>query len=145
MTVGPWRPIYLKSYSAAIEKLKAQTKVDQNLDMSLNASVHLYQTSTGVRNISFALIDSEGKVIKTSSQELSDTGSPTQDAHLSWNFAEGETELWWPFNYGKQTLYTLQVRLHAVVSLPWFILGALPYTAPRLARTGLFSTKCQSG
>ncbi|KAG8910599.1 hypothetical protein FRC01_006243 [Tulasnella sp. 417] len=113
MTVGPWRPIYLKSYSAAIETLKVQPKVDQQLNMSLDASVHLYKTSVGARNVSFALIDSKGKVIKTSSRELLDTGSIGHDAHVSWEFAKEETELWWPVNYGRQTLYSLRVRLHA--------------------------------
>ncbi|KAG8945738.1 hypothetical protein FRC04_000597 [Tulasnella sp. 424] len=113
MTVGPWRPIYLRTYSAAIESLTVQAKVDQNLNMSLNASARLCETSVGARSASFVLIDSEGKVVKSSSLELLETEPPTYETHLSWDFAKDETELWWPVNYGHQTLYTLRSRIHA--------------------------------
>lgn len=116
MTVGPWRPIYLKTYSAAIESLTVQAKVDQNLNMSLNASARLCETSVGARSVSFVLIDSEGKVVKSSSLELLETEPPTHETHLSWDFAKDETELWWPVNYGRQTLYTLCSRILAMVS-----------------------------
>ncbi|KAG9000995.1 hypothetical protein FRB90_011697, partial [Tulasnella sp. 427] len=113
MTAGPWRPIYLKSYSAAINALNVSAEVDQKLNMSLKASLRLPDGSNTAHTASFSLVDSTGKVIKASSKDVSQKKNSGPEAELAWKFAEGETELWWPVHYGKQTLYTLQVRLHA--------------------------------
>jgi beta-mannosidase len=36
---------------------------------------------------------------------------------VSWEFEEGEVELWWPSGHGKQPLYTVKVELHGSVSV----------------------------
>lgn len=111
MTVGPWRPIYLKCYTASIDDLDVRADVTPKLDCSLSACVTFAGAKGVIHNISAVLRDFTGRVVREESRPLSASEVSIEEASVFWEFKDGEVELWWPIKYGKQALYTLEVTV----------------------------------
>lgn len=108
MAVGPYRPIFIKSYSVCIEDLAVTPQVSSKLQTSLDACITLAGVASIVRSFTASISDSEGKIIRKTTRELTDSELALGEASLDWEFSDGEIELWWPAKYGKQTLYTFE-------------------------------------
>lgn len=106
MTVGPWRPIHLDTYTHRFEDVRIDTdlKGPDYLQGTLKAAIQLDSTQMPSEFRIHALLrDSDGTVIK---QEVLSLGTD-----IDWTFDKSEIEGWYPINYGKQPLYKLELDL----------------------------------
>jgi beta-mannosidase len=108
MTVGPWRPIYLHTYTDRITDFRARTDVSETL--SANITVQL-ETTLKQGSAAISITNSVGAVVREGQAKVADG-----KAEISFTGKAGEFELWWPVGYGKQPLYTVSAILHNGVS-----------------------------
>lgn len=106
MTVGPWRPITLETYTARISDLRVSPIVDRDLTTTITTTFEVEGAPASGATAQFVLKSPSGKVVKT--EEAKVQGGKGK---LSWKFAKGDLELWYPVGYGKQPIYTVEVQL----------------------------------
>ncbi|KAG8898984.1 hypothetical protein FRB99_007008 [Tulasnella sp. 403] len=111
MTVGPWRPIELRVYTTRIEELLVVANADANLVPTLRVVVKLKGDTSVAHSINVTIRDSSGAIVKQETRILSPSERSTAEASFIWNFAKGDIELWWPINYGPQSLYTVDLSI----------------------------------
>ncbi len=119
MTCGPYRPITLTTYSTRIHDFYPRTytspfitlKVDVELDGS---------PSTDAKALLITLKSVGGEVVRNEKCVCNlQTDSPYAklDNIVSWDdLQEKGVKLWWPFTYGKQALYDVEVSILDMVS-----------------------------
>ncbi|KAF6762656.1 beta-mannosidase [Ephemerocybe angulata] len=105
MTVGPWKPISLQTYTARVADVDVRVEVSENLEVQLSAEISLSDSVTGAVQVD--LKNPEGNTV--ASEKLGVTDS--KKAEFKKSFASGEVDLWYPVGYGKQPLYSLHVTL----------------------------------
>ncbi|KAF8076338.1 glycoside hydrolase family 2 protein [Lyophyllum atratum] len=105
MTVGPWKPISIQFYESRIVDLDVRSAISEALDVKLTADTTFSEKASGV--VSFVLKAPDGSI------EASATRIPTDAGHakVSFDFAAGKLDLWYPVGYGKQPLYTFEAEL----------------------------------
>lgn len=105
MTAGPWRPVYLHSYSTRIKDLRISSNVNSDLAVDLDVSISLDAPLSGAADI--VLLDESGNVVVKKDDVKLDNGYTKEHFHLE----KGEVELWYPVGYGKQPLYSVKVKV----------------------------------
>jgi beta-mannosidase len=117
MTVGPWRPVHLETYSHRFEDARIDTDLtgEGYTVGTLSADVTIGPDVPKDGKIKAVLKKKNGTVVK---EETVSVGKK-----IHWEFEKGEVEGWYPVNYGKQPLYTLELTLNDKVStiLPLFL------------------------
>ncbi|KAG8881419.1 hypothetical protein FRB97_009614 [Tulasnella sp. 331] len=112
MSVGPWRPVYLKTWDVLISGLEVSANVDCDLNRSLEGRVTLSHIYPHAHSMTVVLSSHDGKhIVREERYDLS-----KHEPHalsVSWAFQRGEIELWWPIHYGSQPLYKLEVIVFA--------------------------------
>jgi beta-mannosidase len=105
ITAGPWRPIYLQSYTARIEDIFCPAEVSTDLNQAtLPVYIELAGRLDGAQ-VLVRLEDPQGQPVAESWL----TAAP----HIDHTFFLKEPELWWPNGHGKPALYTLKVIIIA--------------------------------
>ncbi|CAN6666911.1 hypothetical protein TRVA0_038S01200 [Trichomonascus vanleenenianus] len=107
-TCGPYKEIYLEKYSHRVDDLQVIPEVDESLKSAL-IIVRGVVASAGSAASSglvaeFRLLDPEGNLLSTWKTDASD-GQVLAKIDLK------NPDLWYPHQYGKQPLYTLEVSL----------------------------------
>ena len=110
LTTGPWRPVYLEAYASRIDDLRISSIVDESLAAKIDITLALSSDVSAKATVVFK--DPVGKVVKNTDIKVSNGKGSTK-----LEVAAGEMELWWPVNYGKQTLHTVEVQVADEVSL----------------------------
>lgn len=105
MTVGPWKPIYLQTYNNRIVDLDVRSDISESLDVKLTADITFSTNAPGFA--SFILRAPDGSIEASANKISTDTGH----CKLSFNWAPGKLNLWYPVGYGAQPLYTAEVEL----------------------------------
>jgi beta-mannosidase len=111
MTVGPWRPIHLDTYTYRFEDVRIDTDLigPEYVHGTLKAAIQLQSTDIPSDLKVHALLrHPNGSAIK---QEILNHGDD-----IDWRFDKGKIEGWYPINYGKQSLYKLELDLVDSVS-----------------------------
>jgi beta-mannosidase len=101
-------PVRLETYAARFEDIR----IDSSLDIEGDRSARLTGAFTidgqdSKFTVNARLEDAQGQVIRAEEVQAQ-TG-------LSWDLAAGDVDIWWPFGYGSQPLYTLHLELVAKV------------------------------
>ncbi|KAH8109772.1 glycoside hydrolase superfamily [Phellopilus nigrolimitatus] len=112
LTVGPYRPIRLLTYTAHIVDLHPQALVSAELTPSLVVEATIRGNTSAVKFMQIVLRTPLGQVKQTrivASELRLEADLDTELAH--WTFEKEEVKLWWPTGYGAQTLYELEVTL----------------------------------
>lgn len=131
MTVGPWRPIYLKTYTASISDLQVTPEVDSELRKSISACIRFAGVLSKARVFTVSLLDASGNAIRTESRELTHSELEMNEASVMWVLEDSQVDLWWPIKYGAQTMYTFEVKLQSKVSrLPSYPFPQLMHFSP---------------
>lgn len=105
MTCGPWKPVYIESYTERISDVNFATQLNgSTATIIVTAEVHSTPAVNEERNVVFTLTAPSKDGIKTASATV--TG-----ASATANFTIDDPQLWYPHGYGKQPLYTLTATL----------------------------------
>ncbi|KKA20968.1 Glycoside hydrolase family 2 protein [Rasamsonia emersonii CBS 393.64] len=102
LTCGPWRPIYLESFTARITDLSVDIAVNDGLDAAeVNVAVELEGKASKDAAVEVAIADPEGKLV--SQAVVQGSGSCS--------FTIKDPQLWYPIGYGKQPLYSVSAAI----------------------------------
>ncbi|EJD54587.1 glycoside hydrolase family 2 protein [Auricularia subglabra TFB-10046 SS5] len=104
MTAGPWKPIYLDAYTARLSDVRV--KVDVSADLKATIGITAVATD-GAKKAAVTVKDPSGATIHSS--EVTLDGKNT--ASLSFIPDASKVQLWWPAGYGKQPIYSSEIRL----------------------------------
>lgn len=106
MTTGPWKPIYIESYTNSISDLFIKTDVSEALDVNLSISLSRSEHTPG--GASIVLKAPDGTIV----------GDWKRDAlgeedvyNIEQKYEAGQLKLWYPVGYGKQPLYTVEATI----------------------------------
>jgi beta-mannosidase len=128
MTVGPWKPIGLHTYNTKIVDIDVRSKVSERLDVDLTVDFSLSTLTSGLASVT--LRDSLGVQVA----EENNMKATLEPLRAEFAFSAGFLDLWYPVGYGKQPLYTVEVKLADEVHTmqhPWcFQLNSF-YFVPR--------------
>lgn len=115
MTVGPWKPIYLHTYTHRITDLRITSEfperntIDLTIDVTATKAI---SSPSSKAKVEATILDSQGvPKIGTRTAEFTKNKKGDIKANLYWETSSQELELWWPVGYGKQVLYTVEVKL----------------------------------
>ena len=110
MTIGPWKPIRLHTYSVRITDVDIRSTVSESLDVHLKIFLSVSEGARG--SASVVLRSPQGIVVAMKNDVKIESGK----AEVEFNFPPGVLELWYPVGYGKQPIYTVDVQSKDQVS-----------------------------
>src|SRR5882724_8693792 len=104
MTVGPWKPISLHTYNTKIVDVDVRSRVSEHLDVNLTVEFSMSAQTLGLASV--ILKDEHGVQISEKNNMKANLG------HLraEFDFSVGSLDLWYPVGYGKQPIYTVEVK-----------------------------------
>jgi len=112
MTVGPWKPIRLETYTNRIVDLDVRSEVSEDLLVSLSVEAS-FADKENYETAAFTLKGPDGSV-KLNKDKVAllsaEPGGP--NLKLGFKFEKGDVELWYPVGYGAQPIYTVEVELY---------------------------------
>ena len=112
MTVGPWKPITLQTYTARISDFHVKSIVSESLDTKFEVSLTASGALSSPLKANLTIKKPDGSVLSTHELSLDTEGK----GNLTLEYKKGELELWWPIGYGAQPLYTFHVSLLSLSS-----------------------------
>ncbi|KAF2200574.1 glycoside hydrolase [Delitschia confertaspora ATCC 74209] len=105
LTCGPWKPIYLESYTSRIEDFWVEYTLNDGLNKAVGKICALVQGDGGDVTFEIRTPGGESK-FKTSTRIF--TKHNMYHMYVA-DFRISEIDLWWPRGYGGQNLYTVGV------------------------------------
>jgi beta-mannosidase len=104
LTCGPWRPIYLETFSTKIEDLWFKIELsDSLLDATISTQAEIHPIASS-HKVEFELFDPDGILIEKQTVD-SKKGLAAHLFHLK------SPKLWYPAGNGPQPLYTLKASV----------------------------------
>ena len=135
LSVGPYRPIHFLSYTTRILDLHVAPTVSSSLTASLDIGISLRGNLSEAEAVQIILKNEVGEVVRLDEVQLQSGQGETERQLVKWTFENDEIKLWWPVEYGSQTLYTVEVKLLGEVSA----FSSQPNTLLRVSlRLGVF-------
>lgn len=104
MTCGPWRDVCLESYTARLEHLRMDYKLDTS-ERRVQGTLNVAVDSESGGRVCFKILQDGVEVFQ---HELV-TRSSGQVTH---GFELNDVQLWYPHGYGQQALYTVLAELY---------------------------------
>lgn len=114
MTSGPWKPIRLETYVCRIDSVRVDYEVDVSRGEPGEISVVVESLcSLDDANLIVEVLDAQDNVLRTSSPQPIPNVSCDSNHPTTTHFTLPGTSLslWWPRNYGPQTLYRIRALL----------------------------------
>lgn len=108
-TCGPWMPIYVEKFKCRIQNVLTTHDVAADLktaSVSLKGSVENYSIGE-TQALKAELLDASGKIV------LQQDVSPSSEGTFEVSFEVTDPELWYPFMYGAQPMYTARITFGA--------------------------------
>ncbi|KIM32355.1 glycoside hydrolase family 2 protein [Serendipita vermifera MAFF 305830] len=110
MSVGPWKPIKVNTYTKRIIELDTSAEVDVSRSQS-RLSLHVSIDNTANSDSSLHItLRKKGAPVKEANLALNGEKNPLL-CSLQWGFGPHEIALWWPVGYGSPDLYDLEINL----------------------------------
>ena len=104
MTVGPWKPIYLHTYTHRITDLRITSNVGEDLSVTGQVTFAVDKSAEVGFKVTANIKAASGAQL-VALELNADTGK------LEFSLKPEEVELWYPIGYGKQALHTLTLVL----------------------------------
>ena len=105
MTVGPWKPIKLETYTVRIADVDVRARVAEDLSATLDVSFTLTREDHSIASVSLKSADGS-LVAGQNSVRIAQSG-----AKATFKLSAGSYDLWYPVGYGKQPLYTVEIAV----------------------------------
>nr|VWO95209.1 Ras homolog enriched in brain [Ganoderma boninense] len=105
MTVGPWKPIHLETYTTRIVDLDVRPRVDEKLCADVDITFELSKTDRHIATVS--INDPDGRVVIGQTN----LAIQSQRAEAHFKLYAGAFDLWFPVGYGKQPIYTVEIKI----------------------------------
>ena len=105
MTVGPWKPIRLETYTTRIVDVDIRPRVNEKLGATVDITFELSRDDHSIANV--AINDPEGKLVV--GQSVLAIKGARAEAHFK--LSAGAFDLWYPVGYGKQPIYTVEIQI----------------------------------
>ncbi|KAF6821196.1 glycosyl hydrolase family 2 [Colletotrichum plurivorum] len=102
VTAGVWKPVFLEQYAVRVEDVWVKSDVGDDLK-SVSGEIIVEAQGSGSETVVVAL-SIDGDVVLEKSLPIED-GKATADFRLE------NAQLWYPFGYGQQALYTVSTTL----------------------------------
>lgn len=105
-TSGPWKPIWLETFTERISQFLVRQSVSEDLSTAkiiINGTASSAQPSS---TILLTVTNPNGSTLLTEETPISSTGT------FSTTLTVSNPELWYPFTYGSQPLYTISGALN---------------------------------
>lgn len=119
MTCGPYRPITLTTYSTRIQDFHPRTSTSPFIALKVDIELD-GNPSADVKSVLVTLKSADGEVVRSEKCACNLKPEPHYvklDSVVSWDdLQERGVGLWWPFSYGKQVLYDVEVSILDSVS-----------------------------
>lgn len=103
MTCGPYKPVHLEAFEAAIDDFYVGVEVSDNLDVDLQLEVAV--TSQGEVDATFEIFSPSGEVLVTKKLSKLTSGAHSTTAKLA------KPNLWYPHTLGTPALHRFRVTL----------------------------------
>jgi beta-mannosidase len=105
MTVGPWRPIALHTYSTRLSDVFIRSSLDTEGAGTLSVDIELSEK-----------IPSATAKVEVLSSAVAPAEISIKDgkARIDFTIKKGDVELWFPVGYGSQKLYEIKVEVTEV-------------------------------
>lgn len=104
MTVGPWKPIKLETYTARIIDVDIRTTISPELNATVNVNFSLSISGRVVSSVQI-LSPSGALVIGQRGLRVDTLGK------ANFGLSKGAYDLWWPVGYGEQPMYTVEITI----------------------------------
>ncbi|GAA5944751.1 beta-mannosidase [Sporobolomyces koalae] len=104
MTAGPWRPVWIETYTARIYDFWPRATVDADLKTLIRVHWQVADASP-MHAVTLTFLKPCGATL------LKKSFAPDEVNLCSHGFDDGEVELWWPTGMGRQPLYSIKVEL----------------------------------
>ncbi|KAM0443287.1 hypothetical protein ACHAQK_003650 [Fusarium lateritium] len=104
-TCGPWKPIYLELYQSRIRDLWVTQNVEDDLSSVAVTLKGKVENADGLDNVRVQLSDDKGNTVADTTIEVSSESSFYGKIKLE------KPKLWYPFLYGEQHLYLVEVSI----------------------------------
>lgn len=101
LTCGPWRPIYLETFTARFSALSVESVIDQSLSLA-TVDVTSQVEGTAVKTIELSLVGPKGQSVGKKTLSLPNDGT------VQVTFTVSTPSLWYPIGNGSQPLYTVE-------------------------------------
>ena len=105
MTVGPWKPIRLETYTTRIADLDVRPRVDEKLCADVDIAFELSNSSRSIATVS--VNGPDGKLVIGQT----DLAIQSERAEAHFKLSAGAFDLWFPVGYGKQPIYTVEIKI----------------------------------
>ncbi|KAF9534884.1 beta-mannosidase [Crepidotus variabilis] len=105
MTVGPWKPIRLESYSKRISEIDIQSEVSEFLDVKLSVTLSVSGNTPAYASVTLKTPE------KSVERHIEKLEVRDGQAKVEWEWAPQQLRLWYPVKYGEQPLYTTEVEI----------------------------------
>ncbi|PCH41492.1 glycoside hydrolase family 2 protein [Wolfiporia cocos MD-104 SS10] len=105
MTVGPWKPIKLETYQARITDVDVRARVSEDLSAVLDVTFSLSRDNHSIASVNLrgpdnSLVSGQNSIKIFHSE-----------AKARFKMSAGTYDLWYPVGYGKQPLYTVEIKV----------------------------------
>jgi beta-mannosidase len=111
MTIGPWRPVTLHTYQNRISDVDVRSQVSESLAVKLIADLAFSEQVPGLA--SFVLKNANGSIEASANRITIENGH----CKVTFDWAPGKLDLWYPVGYGAQPMYMVEVELTDEVRL----------------------------
>ncbi|KAF8651012.1 hypothetical protein AX16_004970 [Volvariella volvacea WC 439] len=110
MTVGPYRPITIRTFTSRLDEVHVRTSVTSGLQSSLKVDLKIAGSPT-LCEVFVELKDLDGNVLRHQRLQLSEQSPHGLIKLCDWDLAPDQVQLWWPVGFGAQPLYDVVVSL----------------------------------
>ncbi|KAJ9602279.1 hypothetical protein H2200_013134 [Cladophialophora chaetospira] len=104
LTCGPWRPVYLDSYTAKIAELPVVAEVAKDLS-SAKIRVSVEVEGSGAKTLKVQISGPSGDMLQEKDVLIGNSSKSTIEFDVS------DPKLWWPNGNGAQPLYQVQAAI----------------------------------
>lgn len=110
MTVGPWKPIKLETFSTRITDVDVRVNIREDLyaNVDVNFTLSSEALSGPVVIASVAIKTPSGDLVIGRPHGPIAAGGT---ASMNFGMSKGAYDLWWPIGYGEQPLYTVEIAV----------------------------------